>query len=341
MNSSAETPCSEKTFSTSRFSSSQVSGSPATASGPLLASADRAGARALRRAPLRRRVARAGFLDLGRVLDAAARLEQLTVDGQLDPGRAQPVGELERERRRHDGPLDLELVHRAQRSRGRSRRRSCPARRAPSSPKCSGVEHLEMRRGFPDAGRLQVTRRRRTDGRRARGRGSDRAPAAAPRDAARRADRVGVDQDAEVTGKSKWVSTLDWACGRGTERADRPTEAWAVKLQAELPEGPIFAAHVHLGHDIDGMTGVYETSSASRRASVSSEPSCSASTSPTGTQRSARPLDRTLAFAARSDGRLIPFVRLDLAEEPFEEAKRCLGLGARGISCTLARSGFC
>src|SRR5438132_14094587 len=41
--------------------------------------------------------------------------------------------------------------------------------------------------------------------------------------------------------------------------------------------------------------------------------------------------DRTLAFAERSEGRLIPFVRLDLAEDPIGEAKRCLDRGARGI----------
>src|SRR5919198_24225 len=41
--------------------------------------------------------------------------------------------------------------------------------------------------------------------------------------------------------------------------------------------------------------------------------------------------DRTLAFAARSGGRLIPFVRLDLNESPIEEATRCLDRGARGI----------
>src|SRR4029450_4097782 len=40
---------------------------------------------------------------------------------------------------------------------------------------------------------------------------------------------------------------------------------------------------------------------------------------------------RTLEHAARSGGRLIPFVRLDLAEQPVEEATRCLDLGARGI----------
>src|SRR2546422_1958345 len=43
------------------------------------------------------------------------------------------------------------------------------------------------------------------------------------------------------------------------------------------------------------------------------------------------PNDRTLAFAERSNGRLIPYVRLDLTESPIEEATRCLDLGARGI----------
>jgi hypothetical protein len=43
------------------------------------------------------------------------------------------------------------------------------------------------------------------------------------------------------------------------------------------------------------------------------------------------PNDRTLAFARRSEGRLIPFVRLDLSEDPVGEAVRCLDLGARGI----------
>jgi len=41
--------------------------------------------------------------------------------------------------------------------------------------------------------------------------------------------------------------------------------------------------------------------------------------------------DRTLGYAKRSGGKLIPFVRLDLAEQPVEEATRCLDLGARGI----------
>ena len=41
--------------------------------------------------------------------------------------------------------------------------------------------------------------------------------------------------------------------------------------------------------------------------------------------------DRTLDFAERSNGRFVPFVRLDLTEEPIAEATRCLDAGARGI----------
>ena len=103
-------------------------------------------------------------------------------------------------------------------------------------------------------------------------------------------------------------------------------------LRSELPdEAEIFDAHVHLGHDIDGMTGQYdELVTGMDRYGVSrafmfclDEPDRHPSF------RAAN--DRTLAFANRSGGRLIPFVRLDMTEEPLEEARRCLDLGARGI----------
>ncbi len=43
------------------------------------------------------------------------------------------------------------------------------------------------------------------------------------------------------------------------------------------------------------------------------------------------PNDRVLAWAAESDGRLVPFCRLDPAEDPLSESERCLAAGARGI----------
>jgi predicted TIM-barrel fold metal-dependent hydrolase len=99
-----------------------------------------------------------------------------------------------------------------------------------------------------------------------------------------------------------------------------------------MPQGvEIFDAHVHLGHDIDGMAGVYEElERIGERYGISRcfmfcmdeqdrHPAFKAAN------------DRTLAHAKRSEGRLIPFVRLDLGERPIVEATRCLDLGARGI----------
>ena len=47
--------------------------------------------------------------------------------------------------------------------------------------------------------------------------------------------------------------------------------------------------------------------------------------------------DRTLAFAERSNGRLIPFVRLDLNEAPIEEARAASTPGPAGSSSTRGR----
>jgi predicted TIM-barrel fold metal-dependent hydrolase len=43
------------------------------------------------------------------------------------------------------------------------------------------------------------------------------------------------------------------------------------------------------------------------------------------------PNDRVLEWASQSEGRLVPFCRLDPAEAPLAEAERCLAIGARGI----------
>ena len=43
------------------------------------------------------------------------------------------------------------------------------------------------------------------------------------------------------------------------------------------------------------------------------------------------PNDRVLQWARESEGRLFAFCRLDPADDPVAEAKRCLALGARGI----------
>jgi predicted TIM-barrel fold metal-dependent hydrolase len=116
------------------------------------------------------------------------------------------------------------------------------------------------------------------------------------------------------------------------ERAQALIAGYDEELARELPEGAeVFDAHVHLGHDIDGFTGVYEELEriCDRYGVSRCFVFCMDEIDRHPAFRAAN--DRTLAYAERSEGRLIPFVRLDLGEEPIEEAKRCLDAGARGI----------
>jgi uncharacterized protein len=117
------------------------------------------------------------------------------------------------------------------------------------------------------------------------------------------------------------------------ERAQALIAAHEEELRGELPEGvEIFDAHVHLGNDIDGMSGIYDelVTGFERYRVAGAFMFCM--DEPDREPAFRAPNDRTLEFAARSDGLLIPFVRLDLAgPEPIAEAERCLDRGARGI----------
>jgi hypothetical protein len=116
------------------------------------------------------------------------------------------------------------------------------------------------------------------------------------------------------------------------QRAQKLMAQWDEELRLELPEGAeIFDAHTHLGTDIDGMVGVYEDL---ERGMDKYGISCCfmfCLDEPDRHPGFRAGNDRTLEFAQRSQGRLIPFVRLDLGEDPIGEAIRCLDLGARGI----------
>jgi len=116
------------------------------------------------------------------------------------------------------------------------------------------------------------------------------------------------------------------------DRARKVLARWDEELRGELPEGAdVFDAHVHLGEDVDGMVGRYDDliDGMDRYRMSRCFMFCLDEPDRHPAFRAAN--DRTLAFAARSEGRIIPFVRLDLKEEPIEEATRCLDLGARGI----------
>ncbi|HEX8714748.1 MAG TPA: amidohydrolase family protein [Solirubrobacteraceae bacterium] len=96
-------------------------------------------------------------------------------------------------------------------------------------------------------------------------------------------------------------------------------------------DAEVIDAHTHLGLDEDGrsltlaqLLGQLDAAEA-RRACVFPLHD------PERHPNYRLPNDRVLAWAGESDGRLVPFCRLDPAEDPLEEAERCLAAGARGI----------
>ena len=115
-------------------------------------------------------------------------------------------------------------------------------------------------------------------------------------------------------------------------RANAIVAEYDEELARELPDGAeIFDAHVHLGTDIDGFRGEYDdlVRLMDRYGISRCNMFCLDEPDRHPAFRAAN--DRTLAYAERSQGRMIPFVRLDLGEQPIEEATRCIDLGARGI----------
>jgi uncharacterized protein len=116
------------------------------------------------------------------------------------------------------------------------------------------------------------------------------------------------------------------------ERAQQLLREHADDVRNRTPAGArVFDAHVHVGRDIDGFVAplddllrfLREWSPEGAFAFCLDEPDRHPAF------RAAN--DRTLEAAARSDGLLVPFVRLDLSEDPEGEAERCLDRGARGI----------
>jgi predicted TIM-barrel fold metal-dependent hydrolase len=116
------------------------------------------------------------------------------------------------------------------------------------------------------------------------------------------------------------------------DRALELVDRWKGELQRLLPaDAEIFDAHLHLGHDIDGMVGDYDQLEELMAAYGISRAFVFCLDEPDRHPSFSAANDRTLAHAERSGGRLIPFVRLDLNESPLDEARRCLDAGARGI----------
>ena len=116
------------------------------------------------------------------------------------------------------------------------------------------------------------------------------------------------------------------------QRAQKLMAQWDDELRRELPEGAdIFDAHTHLGTDIDGMVGIYDDLERGMDKYGISRCFMFCLDEPDRHPGFRAGNDRTLEFGKRSKGRMIPFVRLDLAEDPIGEATRMLDRGAKGI----------
>ncbi|HET6643436.1 MAG TPA: amidohydrolase family protein [Gaiellaceae bacterium] len=115
-------------------------------------------------------------------------------------------------------------------------------------------------------------------------------------------------------------------------RAQQLLSLYDDELRRLLPaDAGIFDAHVHLGQDIDGFSGQYEELERIMETYGMSRAFMFCMDEPDREPAFRAPNDRTLDYAERSGGRLIPFVRLDMNQSPIEEAIRCLDRGARGI----------
>jgi hypothetical protein len=107
----------------------------------------------------------------------------------------------------------------------------------------------------------------------------------------------------------------------------------AEELRELVPDaGAVLDAHTHLGRDEDGQSLELEDlighlDHLDRRARACVFPLHDPDRRPAYRT----PNDRVLAWAREAEGRLYPFCRLDPADGPVEEGRRCLALGARGI----------
>jgi uncharacterized protein len=96
-------------------------------------------------------------------------------------------------------------------------------------------------------------------------------------------------------------------------------------------EAEVIDAHTHLGLDEDGRSLTLEQLLRQLDAAEARRACVFPLHDPERKPAYSLPNDRVLEWAGESDGRLVPFCRLDPAEGARAEAERSLGRGARGI----------
>jgi uncharacterized protein len=105
-----------------------------------------------------------------------------------------------------------------------------------------------------------------------------------------------------------------------------------AEVQSLRPaQAEVIDAHTHLGLDEDGRSLTLEQLLGQLDAAQARRACVFPLHDPERRPSYRVPNDRVLAWASESEGRLVPFCRLDPAEAPVQEAERCLAAGARGI----------
>jgi predicted TIM-barrel fold metal-dependent hydrolase len=94
---------------------------------------------------------------------------------------------------------------------------------------------------------------------------------------------------------------------------------------------PRIDPHTHLGLDEDGMAQTLEELVGNLDAHKIDRAVAFPLHDPDRGENYTVPNDRVLEWAAQSNGRVVPFCRLNLTGDPLTEARRAISLGARGI----------
>jgi predicted TIM-barrel fold metal-dependent hydrolase len=97
------------------------------------------------------------------------------------------------------------------------------------------------------------------------------------------------------------------------------------------PEAEVIDAHTHLGLDEDGRSLTLEQLLGELDEAEATRACVFPLHDPERRPAYSLPNDRVLRWAGESEGRLLPFCRLDPAEDALAEGERCLAAGARGI----------
>jgi predicted TIM-barrel fold metal-dependent hydrolase len=105
-------------------------------------------------------------------------------------------------------------------------------------------------------------------------------------------------------------------------------------------DAEVIDAHTHLGLDEDGRSLTFEQLLGQLDAAEARRACVFPLHDPERSPAYSLPNDRVRQWASESDGRLVPFCRLDPAEGPLAEAERSLAAGAKGIKLHPRAQGF-